>query len=330
MAGQRNEVLILKNEIKSKMDNLQLKYRGITLESKAMMALTIFSFLLLSSCSFDNTFLQPTKLPPLPTDKENVVMSFYDGQLNIDFDTKTLQPTFLDNNGDTIHLNYTLESVVFKSSSGNNLNGWFLKPIDITPTTTLLHFHGNGGCVVEQFHAMKSLINYGFQALVFDYSGYGFSEGVATRDNVLLDGNAALTYIKGRDDVKNTKIVIYGQSLGGHLSAVVAEQRQDEIDGLVIEGAFSSHKDIAAEAIPILGRMIVSEKYSAYKSIQHNNKPVLVIHSTEDESIPLKLGQKIFEHANEPKEFYEIEKCHICGTSYYADSIAFKIHNMIK
>lgn len=205
-----------------------------------------------------------------------------------------------------------------------------LKPKNANPTITLLHFHGNAGFLLSQYQAMTPLLKYGFQAFVFDYSGFGFSDGKATRDNVLLDGNSALTYIKSRDDVKNTKLVIYGQSLGGHLSAVIAQQRQIDIDALVIEGAFSSHKDIAAKFAGFLGRIFVSEKYSAYKSIPNYKKPVLVIHSTEDEIIPFELGQKIFANANEPKEFYEIKKCHICGPEYYADSISEKIKNMVK
>ena len=129
--------------------------------------------------------------------------------------------------------------------------------------------------------------------------------------------------------MKGTKLVIYGQSLGGHLAAVVAQQRQDDIDALVIEGAFSSHKDIASKTAGIFGRIFVSEKYSAFKSIQEYKKPVLVIHSTEDEIIPFKMGQKIFENANAPKEFYEIKKCHICGPEFYADSISQKIINLL-
>ena len=114
------------------------------------------------------------------------------------------------------------------------------------------------------------------------------------------------------------------------MSAVVAQKRQTEIDGLVIEGAFSSHKDIAAKTAGIFGRMFVSEKYSAYKAIQEFEKPVLVIHSTEDETTPFEMGQKIFNNANEPKEFYEIKGCHICGPDFYADSISLKIQNMLK
>ncbi|MCL2436346.1 MAG: alpha/beta hydrolase [Lentimicrobiaceae bacterium] len=293
--------------------------------------LTILTVLLLTACSFNKLYLQPTKLPQIPPDKEEITItaSTKNDTTLVVFQSKTFQPTFFNTKNDTLKHDFTIESVVFKSENGNSLNGWFIKPKNFTPTITLLHFHGNAGFLLSQFQAVAPLLKYGFQIFVFDYSGFGFSEGKATRRNVLIDGNSALTYLKSRDDVKNTKLVIYGQSLGGHLSAVVAQQREAEIDGLVIEGAFSSHKDISAVKAGFLGRMLVSEKYSAYKSIQTYKKPLLVIHSTEDKIIPFKMGQKIYNSANEPKEFYEIRKCHICGPTFYADSISAKIENMI-
>jgi len=299
---------------------------------KYRIILTISTMTFLTACSFNKMYLQPTSLPKIPQDKDKVSITTTtkNDTTFVEFNTKTLQPTFLKNNKDTVILDYTIESVVFKSLSGNNLNGWLLKPKNIDATTTLLHFHGNAGFLLSQYQAITPLLKYGFQAFVFDYSGFGFSEGKATRDNVLLDGNSALTYIKSREDVKNTKLVIYGQSLGGNLSAVVAQQRETDIDGLVIEGAFSSHKDIAAKTAGVFGRLLVSEKYSAYKSIRTFKKPVLIIHSTEDEVIPFKMGQKIFDNAIAPKEFYEIKKCHICGPEFYADSISLKIINMLK
>ena len=299
---------------------------------KYRIILTISTMTFLTACSFNKMYLQPTSLPKIPQDKDKVSITTTtkNDTTFVEFNTKTLQPTFLKNNKDTIIFDYTIESVVFKSLSGNNLNGWLLKPKNIDATTTLLHFHGNAGFLLSQYQAITPLLKYGFQAFVFDYSGFGFSEGKATRDNVLLDGNSALTYIKSREDVKNTKLVIYGQSLGGNLSAVVAQQRETDIDGLVIEGAFSSHKDIAAKTAGVFGRLLVSEKYSAYKSIRTFKKPVLIIHSTEDEVIPFKMGQKIFDNTIAPKEFYEIKKCHICGPEFYADSISLKIINMLK
>lgn len=285
--------------------------------------ITVFFF---SSCSFNKMFLQPSKIP---VEARKLKITSAADTSYITFDTLTLQPTFLDGDLDTIELAYTIESVFFENEKGNVLNGWFLKPKNSNPDITLLHFHGNAGAIISQYQAMVPLLEHGFQVFTFDYSGFGFSEGKATRKNVLMDGNAALSYLETRADVKNTKLVIYGQSLGGHLSAVVAEQREDEIDGLVIEGAFSSHKDIAAEVAGFIGRMFVSEKYSALESIKEYTKPLLVIHSSEDEIIPLKLGEKIFDEANAPKEFYKIDGCHICGPEYYADRISVKIQRML-
>ncbi len=293
---------------------------------KIKLTLTILIVSLLSACSFNKIYLRPTKVPAgakklkLSTEKDTTYVMF---------SADTYQPTFLKDGKDTINLDFTLESVVFKSSNGNHLNGWMLKPKNATPTITLLHLHGNAGFLLSQYQAMTPLLKYGFQVFVFDYSGFGFSDGKATRQNVLMDANAAISYLKSRPDVKDTRLVIYGQSLGGHLSAVVAEQRQADIDGLVIEGAFSSHKDIAAKTAGFFGRIVVSEKYCAYKSIRNYNKPVLVIHSTEDETIPFSMGQKIFSNANAPKEFYEIKKCHMCGPEFYADSISHKIVNIL-
>lgn len=302
----------------------------VALPKKTMMTCKII--LLLSamtfstSCSFNGMYLHPTRIT---ADTKKLTMKSATDTTSVFFSGDNYQPTFVKNGNDTIDFDFTIESIVFESENGNRLNGWVLKPENEMPTTTLLHFHGNSQCLLNQHQALAPLIKYGFQIFTFDYSGFGFSEGKATRKNVLIDANSALSYVKNRPDMKTTKLVIYGQSLGGHLSAAVAEHRQSEIDALVIEGAFSSHRDISAETAGIFGRIMVAEKYNAYKSIRGFQKPVLVIHSTEDEVIPFKMGQKIFENANVPKEFYEIEKCHICGPDFYADSISQKIKNML-
>lgn len=283
--------------------------------------------LMLSNCAFNKMYLQPTVLSK---EMKKIKFSLEQGDTGIVAFDRLYRPTFFDAKNDTLPLDYTIESVIFKSTSGNNLNGWMLKSKTIPAKATVLHFHGNAGFLLSQYQGMTALLKYGFQVFVFDYSGFGFSEGKATRDNVLLDGESALAYVKTCSDVKGKPFVIYGQSLGGHLSAVVATKHQADIDGLVIEGAFSSHKDIAATLAGFVGRMLVQEKYSAKKFIQDFHKPVLIIHSTEDETVPFKLGKKLFEVANEPKEFYEIHHPHIQGLSYYADSIAAKIHRMLQ
>lgn len=248
----------------------------------------------------------------------------------VSFDSSRFyQPTFLTQLNDTIQTSYRIESFVFTSANGNQLNGWLLQSKTLKPHATLLHFHGNAGFLLSQFQAMVPLLNHGFQAFIIDYSGFGFSTGKTSRKNTLIDANSALDYVKSRTETAGLPLIIYGQSLGGHLSAVVTAQREADIDGLVIEGAFSSHKDIAAKSAGFLGRMFVKEIYSAKKSISNYHKPVLIIHSTEDEVIPFEQGKTLFESANNPKLFYEVKHGHIQATSYYADSIAWKIEEIL-
>jgi uncharacterized protein len=293
-----------------------------------MQHIFLYLFLiLLTSCNFNGMFLQPIKVP---AEAKKLLMKTATDTVTVHFQPGNYQPTFIKNGSDTMQFDFEIESVVFASSNGNRLNGWMLKPKDSNPAITLLHLHGNAGFLLSQYGSVSPLVKYGFQIFVFDYSGFGFSEGEATRSNVLADASSALNYLKSRSDVKRTKIVIYGHSLGGHLSAVVAEQRQDDIDGLVIEGAFSSHRDIAAKTAGIFGRMIVKESYSACESIRKYKKPLLVIHSSEDDVVPFEMGQKIFKNANEPKEFFEIKHCHICGPEFYSEIIAHKIVTMLE
>lgn len=291
-----------------------------------MLAFLIFSFFL-SGCSFNKAVLHPTKLYKTTT---NIAWVDSAGDSNfVYFSGRNHQPAFLKNSKDTIHLNYTIESVLFKSSNGDTLNGWFLKPKNQTPAITLLQLHGNAGTMYH-YLKMSSLLKYGFQIFMFDYSGYGFSQGKATRNHVLPDALSALDYLLTRKDVKETKLVVYGQSLGGNLAPVVASGRQNNIDGLVIEGGFSSYKDIAAKRYGFIGRILIAEKYSAMKSIKVYNKPLLSMHSPKDRTVPFDLGKKLFDNANEPKMFFEINKeCHLCGSIFYPEEISQKIKSML-
>jgi uncharacterized protein len=295
--------------------------------------LLLFTLTLLTSCAYNNKFLAPAKynnqtraVTTVKTKTDSIIVS-YKG-------SAPYPPTFLQNGTDTIRTDYTTEAVMFSSSNGNTLNGWMLKPKSGTPTATLLNLHGNGGSILGQHVYIKAMLTQGFQIFVFDYSGYGFSNGEATRVNLLTDGIAAVDYLRTREDVKNTKLVLFGQSFGGHLAACVAAKREASIDALVIEGGFSNHKDLASDGakpfIAFMSRIFVKEIYAATDYIQKYHKPLLLIHSSEDKIIPFKMGQKVFTKANEPKELFEIKGSHLEGTSKYTKEIADKIKAMIK
>jgi len=201
------------------------------------------------------------------------------------------------------------EEVNFKAADGNILTGWFIKPKSDTAkiTATVLFLHGNGGNIGYQFAPLALLAQKGFQGLVFDYEGYGRSEGSPSQEKVLDDAIKALGYILNRNDVKNTKLILFGQSLGGHLACVLGGKMpelypgKNLVDAFVIEGAFSGHKDIAAYYsrkdyfVPdFIARLIIPSKYNAIDYIDKIPVPKLIIHSTEDNICPFYMGGSTF------------------------------------
>lgn len=296
----------------------------------------LFIAILLLSCSFNKVFLHPDKFPAKTTRIKVVDLDSKDTTI-INFAGAYFQPEFTTLNNAPVQKPFVVESVLFKNGNGILLNGWLIKPAGNGKINiTMLHFHGNEGSLASQYQAIVPVVKDGVQVFMFDYSGFGFSAGKATMQNIRADALAALNYIGGRADVKNTKLAIYGQSLGGHLAAVIAAENPERIDGLVMEGAFSSPKDMAAYKVKkviglgFIGRLLVKEDYSAKASIKKYHKPCLIIHSTEDEEVPFYMGQLLYKDANTPKEFYQIKGAHINGPRIYADSILTKIKSMLQ
>ncbi|MCR9173713.1 MAG: alpha/beta hydrolase [bacterium] len=282
---------------------------------------TIF---VLSGCAFNGLFLFPYEL------NEDSTFTQYDNEvgdsLRLNFN-ENADPNFYFNDGE-YHPGYTIRNTFF-GSEGRNLNAWIMVP-DSSNGTSLFFLHGNAGNIVYQYQLVEPYLERGYKVFLFDYSEFGFSEGKATRGNVLEDGRHAYEFMRNQPEFDGDKFIVYGQSLGGHLAAVLGTEFQEEIDGVVIEGGFSSHKDIAADRVPVLARIFVREMYSGKKAIRSLKKPLLVVHSIKDKTVPFSNGAEMYRNATGPKSFYAIDSCHICGPLYYADSISSRMQNMLQ
>lgn len=284
--------------------------------------LLVFSII---GCSPDKVFLKPIKISNYIRTKnlnEN-------DSTKIIFTGKTYQPVFINNKFDSLSLPYTISSFIFSSESGNKLNGWFLENKNKTIPIAIIYFHGNSGNITTNFEFITPLLEFGYDIYIFDYSGFGFSEGVSTRHNTLLDGLSATDYITSLPSTKKHKIIMYGQSFGGHLSTVVASMRQDKIDALITESAFSSYDDAMTGILGKLGRLVTKELYSAKDSIKKFYKPVLIIHSSEDKTVPFYMAQTLYDNANNPKELYQITGKHVNGVILFHEEISDKIKKMV-
>ena len=196
------------------------------------------------------------------------------------------------------------ESVWFNSVDGTRLNGWFFKSQSQPETATIIFFHGNGGNISSVGWLGQRFAGRGFNVLLFDYRGYGASDGVAAYESELYaDGDAAVAYVMKEKGVPAEQIVLWGHSLG---TAVVADVASRTTFGaVVLESGFSSASSVAASSLPWLPRwlhFLGRNRFESARKLASVKSPVLISHGDPDPTIPTKEAQALFASANEPKK----------------------------
>ncbi|CBE70090.1 MAG: alpha/beta hydrolase [Candidatus Methylomirabilis oxygeniifera] len=218
------------------------------------------------------------------------------------------------------NLDLAYEEISFTTQDGVRLNGWWI-PGAGSPFT-LLWFHGNGGNISYRLDNIKRRHDLlGTSIFIFDYRGYGRSEGRTSEEGTYRDGDAAIRYLRSRGDVDPNKIVFLGESLG---SAVAVEMAiRHGCAALVLESPFLSIAEMAKVTFPLLPiGSFIQTKYDTLSKIGQVSVPLLIVHGDSDEIVPFRHGQRLFESANEPKEFYRIKDAHhndlyvVGGTAY--------------
>ena len=198
------------------------------------------------------------------------------------------------------------EDVSFTTDDGITLHGWFVPG---RSDVTWLWFHGNAGNISGRIGNLKQLHDsLGVNVFLFDYRGYGQSQGTPSEEGLYLDAEAALAYLNSREDVRSDRIVYFGRSLGGAVAVDLAGHQPAY--GLVLESPLPSISFVARQAYPILPagfvRRILHARYDALSKIAGVMVPVLILHGDKDDIVPLDAGRRLFEAAREPKQFHVI------------------------
>lgn len=201
----------------------------------------------------------------------------------------------------------SFENISFQTSDGLKLSGWFIPKED--SRGVLLFSHGNAGNMGHRLESIRIFNRLGLEVFIFDYRGYGESEGKPTEEGTYRDVEAAWKYLVEERGIEPDKIIVFGRSLGGGVASWLASRHTP--GALILESTFTSLPDIAASQywfMPI--RLLMRIKYDTAERIGDVNCPVLIIHSPDDDQIPYSHGRKLFELASEPKEFLEISGTH--------------------
>jgi fermentation-respiration switch protein FrsA (DUF1100 family) len=218
------------------------------------------------------------------------------------------QPGFLfrperEISGTPAEIGLDFEDVVFKSADGVDLNGWYVPAK--SSKLTLLFCHGNSGNIGHRLDSINIFHNLGLNCFIFDYRGYGSSQGKPSEEGTYADAMAAYKWLTEEKKTVAEDIIFFGRSLGGAVAAQLAGSLKAR--ALVVESAFTSYVDIAKEYYPYMPvRWFARFSYSTIDYIRDVHCPVMLIYSRNDEIVPYKFGLELYEAANEPKEFIEI------------------------
>lgn len=202
------------------------------------------------------------------------------------------------------------EDLEITTADDLRLHGWWI-PHE-RPRGVLLFFHGNAGNISDRLDSIEIFHRLGLDVLILDYRGYGQSEGSPSEEGTYRDAEAAWRYLLDLRHVAGSDILVFGRSLGAAVAAWLAQRHRPR--ALVLESAFTSAPDMAANLLPFLpAKSLIHTRYDNLERVADIRCPLLIVHSRDDELIPFEHGRRLFQAAAPPKSFLEIRGGHNDG-----------------
>jgi fermentation-respiration switch protein FrsA (DUF1100 family) len=200
-------------------------------------------------------------------------------------------------------LGLAYEDVRLTAEDGVRLHAWYL-PVRQARWVTLVS-HGNAGNISHRLdRALLLQARLQSSVLLYDYRGYGASEGSPDEAGTYLDGRAAYRYLSEEKKVPPGRIVLFGESLGSAVSLDLALAHPAA--ALVLEAPFTSVPDLARTTIFAPLSPLVRTRYENLAKIRRLRMPLLVLQGDRDEVVPFAQGRRLFEAAPEPKRHFAI------------------------
>lgn len=191
--------------------------------------------------------------------------------------------------------------VWFEAEDGVRLHGWLIpgaRPM------TLLWCHGNAGNISHRLDNIREIHHrLGIGVFIFDYRGYGRSDGSPTEAGLYLDARAARDALVRSLSVPSPQIVYFGRSLGAAVALDLALAHPPS--GMILESPFLSVRTMANRTVPGSG-FLLKTRFDSLEKIGRLRTPLLVLHGNSDEVVPHEHGRRLWEAASEPKAFYTI------------------------
>ncbi|MGW8265987.1 MAG: alpha/beta hydrolase [Longimicrobiales bacterium] len=212
------------------------------------------------------------------------------------------------------------EPLRLRTSDGVSIQAWWYPASRAEPGADLegapsaleppavLFLHGNAGDISHRTPIARGLLQEGCSVLLLEYRGYGGSGGSPSEKGLTLDALAGYEFLSGRLGGSRS-IVVFGRSMGGAVAARLAATRPT--GGLVLESAFTSLEAMARTLYPFLPGILFRRlrgRFDTLSSLREVKVPILVVHGTRDEIVPLRMGRALYEAAGAAGEWFEVSE----------------------
>lgn len=232
-----------------------------------------------------------------------------------------------------------------KTPDGIHLHGWYFKnQVLNSPRATIIFFHGNAENLTSHFVSLAWILPYGYDYFIFDYRGYGQSEGKPNPENTVKDGSQIIREIHHQNP--KSPLIIFGQSLGGAIAmrSLIELNKEIPIQLLVIDSSFTSYRSVAQHVLshhwmtwlfqPLAYALLSDEWAPGERIAELAPTPLIIMHGDHDRIVDFELGEQIFKLAKNPKEFWRIDGGHHTDAFWkhgliYREKLLLRMHEAL-
>lgn len=188
-----------------------------------------------------------------------------------------------------------------ETSDKVNLQAWYAPAKDNYPT--IVYFHGNKGDIADRIPNVIPYITNGYGVLLVEYRGYTLNPGSPNEQGLYNDGRAAITFLH-RQGIKNSCIILFGESLGTGVAVQLASEYP--VAALILQSPYTSILNIGKYHYPYLPvKLLLKDQFNSFAKITRVHSPLLMIYAASDLVIPARDSEQLFNAANPPKFKFE-------------------------
>ena len=221
-------------------------------------------------------------------------------------------------------INFTYNEFFIEVDKDVKIKSWLIEK-DLKKYKTILFLHGNAGNLFNRSYKLNRLNELNLNVLIISWRSFSGNLGKPNETNLYGDANKAVNWLNERG-VETKNIILYGESLGTGVAAEIGQT--NKFNSIILESPYTSMIKAAKIYYPYLPvKFLLQDKYDSEKKIKNIKTPILIMHGKKDNIVPFYMGKKLFETANEPKKFLQIEEDdHMLS---FNDNLLLEIKNFI-